>query len=232
MLNVAGLNKRFGGQDVLNGLYLQVEEGECLTLFGPSGCGKTTLLRLIAGLDEPDAGTIVLNGGVASDPRIRIPPNRRRIAMVFQDLALWPHMTALSNVEFVSPRTLKARKERRGRAREVLDLVHLKRHHDKYPHQLSGGEQQRVAIARALAQDPRILLLDEPFSSLDAELKNAMLDLVREIRLSRDLTILYVTHVASDIPALADRVAIMDACRITETLSTDAFLKRQGLVGG
>lgn len=229
MLKVAQLEKRLGKQEVLRSVNLHVDEGECLALFGPSGCGKTTLLRLIAGLDEADAGTVALNGTVASDPRVRMAPRKRRIAMVFQDLALWPHMTALGNVEFVIPRALKGRGARRGRAREILDSVHLERHRDKHPHELSGGEQQRVAIARALAQEPRILLLDEPFSSLDAELKASMLTLIREIHRSRQLTIIYVTHVGADIPGLADRVAVMRDGQIVETLPAEAFTERQGL---
>jgi ABC-type Fe3+/spermidine/putrescine transport system ATPase subunit len=229
VLNVSQLEKRLGRQDVLKGVDLNLEQGECIALFGPSGCGKTTLLRLIAGLDEPDAGTIAVNETVASDPRIRIVARERRIAMVFQDLALWPHMTALGNVEFAIPRTLRGRNERRSRAREVLASVHLHDHQDKRPHQLSGGEQQRVAIARAVAQEPRVLLLDEPFSSLDADLKQAMLALVREIHLSRGLTIIYVTHVAEDILGLAGRVAAMQDGRITETLSAEAFMQRQGI---
>jgi ABC-type Fe3+/spermidine/putrescine transport system ATPase subunit len=149
--------------------------------------------------------------------------------MVFQDLALWPHMTALSNVEFVIPRTTKGRESRRQKAIEVLNSVHLDNHRDKYPHQLSGGEQQRIAIARAMAQDPRILLLDEPFSGLDADLKSRMLDLVREIHLARNLTIVYVTHTAAEIPRLAGRVAMMRDGRITETLAVEAFMgRRQG----
>jgi ABC-type Fe3+/spermidine/putrescine transport system ATPase subunit len=224
---IRGLIKRCGRQEVLRDVQLAIKEGECLALFGPSGCGKTTFLRLIAGLDEADAGSIALNGVVASDPVIRLPPNRRRIAMVFQDLALWPHMTALNNVEFAIPRTVKGRKDRRQKAADILNSVHLNGHHGKYPHQMSGGEQQRVAIARALAQDPCILLLDEPFASLDADLKKRMLDLVAEVHAETKLGIVYVTHTACEIPRLAKRVAMMRDGRIAETLSIEAFVECQ-----
>lgn len=227
MLTIAGLNKRLGRQEVLREIELSVKEGECLALFGPSGCGKTTLLRLIAGLDEADTGTIELQGKVASDPQVRIHPRQRGMAMVFQDLALWPHMTALSHVEFVIPRTGEGRQARRRRAAEILNSVHLEQHHEKRPHELSGGEQQRVAIARAMAQNPRILLLDEPFSSLDAGLKSRMLDLVREVRRNRGLTVLYVTHTADEVPRLATRVAMMRDGRITGTFPVEDFIEQQ-----
>ncbi|MBT3294613.1 MAG: ABC transporter ATP-binding protein [Verrucomicrobia bacterium] len=229
MLTVENLGKSFGGHTVLSGVDLNVARGSCLALFGPSGCGKTTLLRLIAGLDDADEGKITIAGRLASAPHVKVPPHRRNVGMVFQDLALWPHMTARQNVEFMLPRNGIGRRERRQQAMEVLNAVQLNAHHDRHPHQLSGGEQQRLAIARAIAQAPDLLLLDEPFSSLDVDTKTEMLDLVRRIHAERKMTILYVTHMTAEVPALADRVACLEQGTIQETVSADVFADRYGV---
>jgi len=228
LIQISGLAHGFGPLCVLKDLDMHVAMHECLALFGPSGCGKTTLLRLIAGLESAHAGTISIDDQLVSTPKILVEPRKRHIAMVFQDLVLWPHMSALQNVEFVIPRTVKGRASRYEQARGFLDAVHLQQHHDRRPGELSGGEQQRVAIARALAQDPRILLLDEPFSSLDADLKRIMLDLISEIHSSRNLATIYVTHVAEDVYDLADRVALMREGRIDETIPVEVFMNRNG----
>jgi len=233
MVRVEDLKKRLGHRQILDGVNLSVPRGECLAVCGPSGCGKTTLLRLIAGLDDADAGTIRLDGELASAPHAVVPPHRRRIGMVFQDLALWPHMTALAHVEFMLGPHERQRRARRERAREVLANVQLSRNIMRYPHELSGGERQRVALARALAAEPAVLLLDEPFCSLHRELKNRMLALVRELHASRAITTLYVTHIPSDLPGLAERVACMADGVITGVSATDAFVaQRAARVGG
>ena len=228
MLNVDGLEKTIGEKRILANVVFSAEEGERLALFGPSGCGKTTLLRLIAGLDEAEAGVIRISRQTASDPRILIPPRDRQIGMVFQDLALWPHMTALSHVEFMLPSEVRGRSARRSRAAEILESVHLKDHYDRHPHELSGGEQQRLALARAIANDPKLLLLDEPFSSLDLDLREAMQALVRDIHGERKITIIYVSHIPEEVVGLAERVARMKDGGIQDSLSVAEFTAQYG----
>ena len=205
-LTIEKLAKSFDGRKVLVEIGLSARPGECVALVGPSGSGKSTLLRLVAGLDEADSGCIRINGDVASNPRVLLPPNRRRVGMVFQDLALWPHMTALDNVEFMVPSAIRGRKQRRDKAAELLNSVHLNGRAASVPHELSRGQQQRVALARALASDPALLLLDEPFSSLDQELRVQMIELVHDIHRARGVTMVYVTHTTDELPRLADHV--------------------------
>ena len=184
-------------------------------ILGPSGCGETTLLRLIAGLEVPDRGEIFLNGTKVAGPgRSIVPPHQRGIGFVFQDLALWPHLTVWKNLEFVLGSVKAPRGEQEARIHQALTLVRIESLSALYPHALSGGEQQRVALARALVGQPRLLLLDEPLSSLDPELRNTLRSELA--RLQRDLrvTMVYVTHDADDAAALADRVAEMRAGRI------------------
>ena len=168
-LTLEGVTKRYGAARGVEGMDLVIPPGELLTLIGPSGCGKSTTLRLVAGLERPDAGTITVAGRVVADTRRFVEPERRRVGLVFQDHALFPHLTVGKNVEF-GLHDLRSG-ERRSRAGELLDLVQLAHLADRYPHELSGGEQQRVALARALAPRPAVVLLDEPFSSLDESLR-------------------------------------------------------------
>jgi iron(III) transport system ATP-binding protein len=209
-LAVAGLVRSLGGRRVVDDVTLEVSSGELVALVGPSGCGKSTLLRLIAGLDRPDGGRVVLDGvdvtGVA--------PERRRIGLVFQEHALFPHLTVRQNVAF-GLRGMD-RRQRAARVDELLELVRLPGSNDRYPHELSGGEQQRVALARALAPEPAVVLLDEPFASLDASLRDEMRDdVMTALRLRRAAAVL-VTHDRDEALALGHRVAVMVKGRIAQ----------------
>jgi len=214
-LVVTNVIKRFGSHHALDGVSLEVSGGDAVVILGPSGCGKTTLLRLIAGLEVPDSGDIYLSGmHVAGTGRSIVPPYQRGIGFVFQDLALWPHLTVRRNLEFVLASVKTPRAGRTQRVHEVLSLVRIEPLSDRYPHELSGGEQQRVALARALVGQPRLLLLDEPLSSLDPELRGTVR--AELARLQRDLlvTMVYVTHDREDAAVLADSVVEMCAGRI------------------
>ena len=216
-LNLLGVTKRYGSRAVVDRLSLDVEEGEFVALLGPSGCGKTTLLRMIAGLEVPDEGEVWMAGSrVAADGRNERKPGLRGVGFVFQDLALWPHLTVRGHLDFVLASAKIPRRERADRIGETLRLVRIERFATSYPNQLSGGEQQRVALARALVGNPRLLLLDEPMSSLDADLKS---DLLNELSALQDLlrvTAIYVTHDRSEAEALADRVVLMRQGRVEE----------------
>ena len=221
-ISVQNVAKRFASHQALDGVTLDVAARESVVILGPSGCGKTTLLRLIAGLDVPDSGNIWLGDGqVASSGRSLLPPYRRQIGFVFQDLALWPHLTVAGNLQFVLDALTVPRAERSRRIDEALRLVRIDGFATRYPHELSGGEQQRVALARAVIGTPRLLLLDEPLSSLDAELRAAMRIELARIQRTLELTTVYVTHDRDDAAALADRVIEMRAGRIVaETENT------------
>lgn len=222
-LIIENLSKGFDGRQVLTEVNLVVREGECLALLGPSGSGKTTLLRLIAGLDDADAGRVQINGALVSNPHVVMPPNRRGVGMAFQDLALWPHMTALQNVEFMVPRASRGKNQRLEKAAQLLESLHLDGQKNNHPHQLSRGQQQRVALARALASEPSLLLLDEPFASQDQELKMQLVDLVLEIRRSKSVTTIYVTHTTEEISRLASRVATLETGTIRRVLDLNEF---------
>jgi len=205
------LTKRFGPIQALQGLSLRVEAGEWLALSGPSGSGKTTLLRLIAGLDRPDSGVIRLGDRVVSGPCAFVPPQKRRLGMVFQDLALWPHLSVRGHLDFVLRGRGLTCSQRRQRADDMLDVVRLQDRASAYPHQLSGGQKQRVAIARALVTEPEILLLDEPLANLDPDLRARMVDELARLRARFKITALYVTHDICEAEQLADRVVRMNA---------------------
>jgi len=206
--------RRFGARRALDGVSFGLEEGEIGCLLGPSGCGKTTALRCIAGLESLDGGAILSQGRVIGGAGVHLPPHERGIGLVFQDHALFPHLTALGNVEF-GLRHL-SRPQRRARAAEMLELVGLGDRADTYPAQLSGGEQQRVAVARALAPRPATLLLDEPFSSLDVALRERLVGELRVLLKSLGATALVVTHDQQDAFALADRVGLMRDGRLEQ----------------
>jgi len=195
-------------------LSLDVAAGEIVCLLGPSGCGKTTLLRLIAGFEIPDEGVVRIAGTTVSGPDTWLPPDRRRIGFVFQDYALFPHLSVLQNVAFGLREGKRAERERR--AAEVLDLVGLTIFSGRYPHQLSGGQQQRVALARALAPQPAVILLDEPFSNLDAALRGSTRDEVRQILKRTGTTAVLVTHDQEEALTFADRLAVMRAGRLEQ----------------
>jgi len=208
-----GLNKvtkRYGRRAAVDGVSLDIQAGESVVVFGPSGCGKTTLLRLIAGLDQPDEGEIWLGGRqLAASSRNMVPAHERQLGFVFQDLALWPHLTVRENLGFVIDSARVPRIERGGRTHDMLRLLRIEPLSDRYPHELSGGEQQRVALARALVGQPRLLLLDEPFSSLDPDLRVVLRGELAKLQRQLVLTTIYVTHDREDAAALADRTVTM-----------------------
>jgi len=183
-----------------------VDDGSVVVLHGPSGSGKTTLLRLIAGLEEPDAGEIHLGDALASRPGFRTPPDRRSLGMVFQTLALWPHMSVAQHLDFVLKGRIRVKVERASRVQAWLEALQLTGREQAYPHELSGGERQRVALARALCIEPGILLLDEPLTGLDRELRSEIRQQLTEIREQRGLTMVYVTHYPEEAEELADAV--------------------------
>jgi len=220
-LELRSVRKILDGRLVLEDVSLKLAEGEAVALVGPSGCGKTTLLRLIAGLDAPDRGEIRLNGAVASaNARILIRPHGRGIGFVFQDLALWPHMTVAGNLRFVLGTQRLSGPERDRRVAESLALVHIEGLAGRYPHQLSGGEQQRCALARAIATRPRLLLLDEPLSSLDAGLKLTLQCELSRIQRALQVTMIHVTHDLEEARAVAGRILSLQHGRIVADLST------------
>jgi putative spermidine/putrescine transport system ATP-binding protein len=204
-LELQNLHRDFGTVKALNGINISLGEGEFLSLLGPSGCGKTTALRLVAGFDRPNEGRIVVDGKDVTN----VAPNKRDMGMVFQAYSLFPNMTARQNVEFGLKIRGKSKSDRAGRVDELLELVGLSHAVDRYPHQLSGGMQQRVALARALAIEPRVLLLDEPLSALDAKVRVQLREEIRRIQLELGITTLYVTHDQEEALAVSDHVAVM-----------------------
>lgn len=227
-IRLEGISKRFGTVRVVRGLDLEIAEGEFFTLLGGSGSGKTTLLRLIAGLDRPDTGRILINGQVVSDTGtgIFIPPERRGLGMVFQSYALWPHLSVHGNLvlgleERRLPRS--AIKEREAATLARVGLAGLNR---RYPHQLSGGQQQRVALARALALEPRVLLLDEPLSNLDASLRETVRDDIRMLQRQLGITALLVTHDQVEAMSVSDRIAILCDGNIAQIDEPDVLYHR------
>ncbi len=203
LLDISRITFGHGTAAVLTDFSLSLATGQHLALIGPSGCGKSTLLRLIAGLEAPQSGTISMQGVVATDgPCVLVPPHQRGVAMVFQDLALWPNLTALANVELGLASASLTGQEKRARAEEALALAQISELAQRKPDQLSGGQQQRVALARALAVRPRLLLLDEPFTGLDETLKAQLIADVRALCVRHEGTLLAVTHDRAEAQAL------------------------------
>ncbi len=226
LLTLADVSKRYAADQppAVNGLSLAVEEGEIVALLGPSGCGKTTTLRLIAGFEAPDAGTVSLRGDVVAGPGRFVAPEARGVGIVFQDYALFPHLSVDDNVGFGLDRL--DRSARRARIGDVLDLVGLEGFGGRFPHELSGGQQQRVAVARALAPAPALLLLDEPFSNLDADLRAQMRDDVEAILRNTGTTAVFVTHDQEEAFTLADRVGVLHGGRIAQLASPEDVYHR------
>ncbi|WP_327052027.1 ABC transporter ATP-binding protein [Halomicrococcus gelatinilyticus] len=215
VLELDGVTKHYGdGPCVIDDLSLSVRDGEILTLLGPSGCGKTTTLRLIAGLERPDDGRVVLNDEAVSGDGSFVAPEQRGIGVVFQEFALFPHLTAEENVAFGLKDVPDEERERR--VDEMFDLVGLESHRDSYPDELSGGQQQRVALARSLAPEPEILLLDEPFSNLDVDLRVEMREEVRRILKEAGVTAISVTHDQEEAMSISDRIAVMNGGKIEQ----------------
>ncbi|MDQ6715585.1 MAG: ABC transporter ATP-binding protein [Actinomycetota bacterium] len=211
-LTLRGIHKVLGGRPIVDNLDLEVRKGELVCLLGPSGCGKTTTLRMVAGFLDPDQGSVLIDGADVTS----LPPERRPTAMVFQNYALWPHMSVFDNIAF----GLKLRKLPKGeiadRVGAVLELVGLTHHIRSRPARISGGEQQRVALARALVQEPKVLLLDEPLSNLDAKLRVRVREDIREIQQRLGITTVVVTHDQDEALSISDRVAVMNGGRIEQ----------------
>jgi ABC-type Fe3+/spermidine/putrescine transport system ATPase subunit len=205
---IAHLNKSFGRHHVLKDLSLEIEEKEFVTLLGPSGCGKTTTLRLLAGFLTPDEGEILVGGQLLSSPRSAVPPERRRMGMVFQNYAIWPHMNVFDNVAFGLRLAKIGRADIRDRVARVLAAVGLEGLEARHPAELSGGQQQRVALARSLVVEPSIMLLDEPLSNLDAKLRERMRGELKSLQRRTGITFIYVTHDQAEAMALSDRIAV------------------------
>src|SRR5918992_1408571 len=214
MVHLSGVTKQFGAVTAVSDAELCVERGEFLALLGPSGCGKTTLLRLIAGFERPDAGSVTVGETQVAGPGCFVAPERRRIGMVFQDYALFPHLTVEDNVAFGLGR--RPREERDALTRRTLELVGLQHKARSYPHELSGGERQRVALARALAPEPEVVLLDEPFSSLDASLRADLRREVRDVLDEAGATAVFVTHDQEEALSIADELVVMAEGRVLQ----------------
>ncbi len=225
-IGMEAVTRAFGGVRAVDGVSLDVPSGAFLALLGPSGCGKTTLLRLIAGLERPDAGRIVLGGRVVADGARFVPPEARGLGMVFQSYALWPHMTVAGNIRFGLRLQRLPRAEERARIAGALEMVGLSGLADRRPHELSGGQRQRVALARSLALRPGLILLDEPLANLDAHLRETMLAEFRRIHAALRTTFVFVTHDQDEAMAVAGLVGVMNAGRLEQLASPQDLYRR------
>ena len=213
-LEAAGLCRSVGGRAIVSDLSLSVRAGQITCLLGPSGCGKSSTLRMLAGVDGQDAGTVRIDGEAVADERVFVPPEGRHVGLMFQDFALFPHLTVARNVAFGlrGPRA-----ERHARALDLLGRVHLSHHADAYPHQLSGGEQQRVALMRALAPRPKVMLMDEPFSGLDNRLRDGIRDETLDLLKAEGAAVVLVTHEPEEAMRMADEIVLMRDGRVVQT---------------
>jgi iron(III) transport system ATP-binding protein len=225
-LELDKLLKRFGSLTVIDSVSLQIRRGEVVSLLGPSGCGKTTTLRCIAGFYAPDDGSIRISERVVASKDLFVPPEERRLAMVFQNYVLWPHMRTFDNVAYGLRLRNTPKDEIRRRVTEVMALLGLKGLEDRYPHALSGGQQQRVSVARSLVVEPDILLLDEPFSNLDAKLRIEMRQEMRGLLKRLGTTAIYVTHDQEEAMVLSDRIFLMNRSRIVQSGSPIELFER------
>lgn len=221
-LHCSEISKSFGRTLAVQKVSLDLEQGKFLALLGPSGCGKTTLLRLISGFEAPDEGTIEIGNRIVSGPDEFVPPEKRRVGIVFQDYALFPHMDVAANIAFGLPKYI----DRKKRLQEMLSLVGLSGLASRMPHELSGGEQQRVALARALAPSPNLLLMDEPFSNLDADLRVRIRAEVKDILTRAGTTVIFVTHDQQEALFMGDLVGVMNARRIEQIDTPEAIFKK------
>jgi len=226
-VSLKGLTRRYGDVAAVKDLSLEVKPGELVALLGPSGCGKTTTLRLVAGFLAPEAGEIWVGDRCLSSSATVVPPERRRMAMIFQSYALWPHMTVAQNVGYgLRFKRSLAGAERERKVTEMLRVVQLAGYEVRYPGELSGGQQQRVAVARALVVEPEILLLDEPLSNLDANLREEMRFEIRRLHEAFGITTLYVTHDQAEAMVISDRIAVLDRGRVAQVGTADEVFLR------
>ena len=226
MIRLENVRKGFNGKEILKGVDLKIKKGEKFGVFGSSGCGKTTLLRIIAGLEKPDDGRVYMRGKEMTSHKVFAPPENRDVSFIFQDLALWPHMSVKQHLDFVlsnKPRQKDAEEERK----EILKIVDLTEHLDSKPEELSGGEKQRLAIARAIAQKSDIFLLDEPLSSLDFSIKEEMKNLLYELQKRYNLTMIYVAHDIFEILDICNRTALLKDGKIVKVEHPRKLLKKQ-----
>jgi len=225
-LVLRGIEKRYGDTPAVAGLDLDLQTGEFVSLLGPSGCGKTTTLRMIAGFIAPTAGTIAMDGQMLSSPSGTLPPEKRQMSMIFQSYAVWPNMTVEQNVAFGLELRKLPRDEVRRRVAEMLDVVHMGHLAARYPAELSGGQQQRVALARAIVIKPQVLLLDEPLSNLDANLREEMRFEIRRLHDEFKITTVYVTHDQAEAMVTSDRIAVMNQGRIEQVADPHTLYNR------
>jgi putative spermidine/putrescine transport system ATP-binding protein len=216
-LTLNSVSRRFRDTVALDSLDLKVSQGELVSLLGPSGCGKTTALRIIAGLEKPDSGEIFVGDRNVS----QLPPNKRNMGMVFQSYSLFPNLTAAENVAFGLTMRKENKRVKQNKSLELLELVGLSNHAKRFPHQLSGGQQQRVALARALALEPDVLLLDEPLSALDAQVRANLRDEIRALQIKTGTTTIFVTHDQEEAMSMSDRVAVMHQGKISQIARPD-----------
>ena len=215
-VNIQNVTKAFGDNVVLREFSATFRDGEFITLLGPSGCGKTTMLRIIAGFEKPTSGEVFIDGALVSGGKTFVPPEKRGIGMVFQSYAVWPHMNVFDNVAY--PLTIRhvPKAEVKASVERVLGIVHLSQYAERFPSQLSGGQQQRVALARALVAEPKLLLLDEPLSNLDAKLRESMRFEIKEIQRKLGITVVYVTHDQTEAMTMSDRIFLINRGEIQQ----------------
>jgi iron(III) transport system ATP-binding protein len=216
IVSIRGLTKKFADAAAVDDLHLEIGDGEFVSLLGPSGCGKTTTLRLLAGFLQPDGGEIRVGGAVVSSPSLLVPPERRNMSMIFQSYAVWPHMTVAQNVAYGLKFKKLTKQEISAKVTKLLGVVRLAELKDRYSAELSGGQQQRVALARALVVEPQILLMDEPLSNLDANLREEMRFEIRRLHEEFKITTIYVTHDQAEAMATSDRIAVLNRGRLVQ----------------
>ena len=220
-LTIRNLTKSYGKTQVLKSFSEVFQDGEFVTLLGPSGCGKTTMLRMIAGFEIPTSGEIWIDDQLVSGGKTLLPPEKRDIGMVFQSYAVWPHMTVFENVAYPLRIQHVKKPELDSRVRRMLEVVHLSQYAERLPNQLSGGQQQRVALARALLAQPKLLLLDEPLSNLDAKLRESMRFEIKDIARESGITVVYVTHDQTEAMAMSDRIFLLNGGVVQQSGSPD-----------